>query len=245
MKLESELEKIRLNYKDEEVRIQAEITETEAKEKVYFENEESSQKDDESQASICSKAQHFRLNEDTTKTRKDLFETLVTFTMKNSMPKTQIKTFDGDYSKFSLFLKSFDSIITSKLTDDEEKIYYLSQYTSGKPHEIVKACMHLPHGIGYKEARKSLEKRYGNSDLIVTKYINSILTFQNIRNDDVEKLDEFSLLLINCKNAISKISSSVEVQHPKTMREILKKLPFSMQEKWRWLADDILEKQKR
>ena len=237
-KMQSEMEKVRLQFKDEEVKLQAEIAEVEAKEKVYLENEEL-----ENSSHVSARANTVNNIPTSQKPKNELIDTLVTFTMKNSMPKTQIKTFDGDYTEFPTFLKSFDNIISAKLSDHEERLYYLSQFTSGKPNEIIKACMHMPIGQGYTEARTRLEKRYGNPDLIVSKYISKILSFPIIKIDNVEKLDEFSLLLINCKNTISKISSSVELQHPKTMREILKKLPFSVQEKWRRKVDDILEKQ--
>ena len=75
------------------------------------------------------------------------------------MPKTEIFKFDRDYTKYSALIKSFESTITSKLNNEKQMLYYLSQYTFGKPLDIVRTYMHLPHDKGYKEAIKMLHKR--------------------------------------------------------------------------------------
>ena len=32
----------------------------------------------------------------------------------------------------------------SKVIDDEEKLYYLEQLTTGKPRDIIRGCLHIP-----------------------------------------------------------------------------------------------------
>ena len=171
----------------------------------------------------------------------ELMKQLVTFNMKSLMPKNEIKKFSGDYTQFNSFIKAFDCVISNKLISDEEKLYYLSQYTEGKPLDIVKSCMHMSGGTGYKEAREILDKRYGNYDKIVNTYVEKLLKWPNIRYDEAEKLDEFSIFLINCKNAISRVKGYSEVDHPKTLREIIGKLPYSTQDKWTRRVDSIME----
>ena len=176
---------------------------------------------------------------------EDLMSTLVSFNMKSLMPKASIPVFDGTYTQYHSFIKAFDSIISSRLNSDEEKLYYLSQYTTGKPLNIVKACMHRTDGHGYKEARKTLEKRYGDMERIACAYIDAILQWKTIKREDIEALDEFSIMLTNCCNAVANSDSKAEVEHPKTMREILKKLPDGLQEKWCRKVDKINEFSRR
>ena len=68
-----------------------------------------------------------------------LLNNLVMYNMKSLMPKIEIKTFSGDFTEYSTFIKSFDNLIGSRLTENDERLFYLSQNTKGKPQEIVKA----------------------------------------------------------------------------------------------------------
>ena len=66
-------------------------------------------------------------------------------------------------------------MISSKLNDDDEKLHYLVQYTSGKPRDLIETSLHMETNKWYKDARLLLERCYGNSDVIATAYINKIL----------------------------------------------------------------------
>lgn len=171
-----------------------------------------------------------------------LMETLVTFNLKSLMPKAEVQPFDGDFTQYRSFVRSFESIISSKLASEEEKLFYLEQYTKGKPQEIVRACLHMSPGVGYQEARRLLNKRYGDTERIAASYVNKILEWPSLKADDVEGLDQFSIMLMSCKNAVSGLSLGArEIEHPRTMRKVLEKLPFPMQDRWRRVADKILE----
>lgn len=170
---------------------------------------------------------------------------LISTNLKGLMLFQEIKIFNGDYAMYYTFIRSFDNIIASKLSTNSEKLQYLEQFTEGKPHEIVKACLHLEPKVGYKRARELLHKRYGNKDQAASAYLEQVLNWPNIGRDDVEALDEFFILLASCLNAITNIESGMnELQNPKTMRILLQKLPFNMQDRFCRMADDISLKQK-
>ena len=76
------------------------------------------------------------LNNTSTNEEENLLSTLVSFNLKSLMPKTEIVKFDRDYTKYPIFIKSFESIITFKLNNEEEMLYCLSKYTYGKPLDI-------------------------------------------------------------------------------------------------------------
>ena len=56
----------------------------------------------------------------------------------------------------------------------DERLFYLSQYTMGKPQEIDKACLHMTN-VGDNEARSLLDKRYDNQEKIVAAYIDNVI----------------------------------------------------------------------
>ena len=178
--------------------------------------------------------------------QSELMQTLVSYNLKSLMPKTEIFKFDGDFTRYQIFIRAFETLISDKLTDEEEKLYYLEQYTTGSPREIVRACLHMDPSEGYKEARRLLERRYGDSERIATAYVNKVLEWKNIKADDVSSLDEFSIMLTNCKNAVTRVKFGMnELENPKTMRKILEKLPYYMQERWRRVVHKITESKLR
>ena len=102
----------------------------------------------------------------------------------------------------------------------------------------------LTHGNkGYKEAKLLLERRYGNSAVISTAYVNKILDWEQVKRDNVEGLNEFAIMLRSCKNTISQVPYGVaELHNSKTMRPILRKLPYYMQDGWRRKINELKEK---
>ena len=49
-------------------------------------------------------------------------------------------------------------MIEIKVDLEKDKLYFLSKYTSGKAHEVVKGFLNK----GYEEARKLLAQRFGD-----------------------------------------------------------------------------------
>ena len=176
---------------------------------------------------------------------KDLVTTLISSNLKALMPRQEIRKFKGEHTEYFLFIKTFDSLIGENLTSDTERLRYLQQYTEGQPRDIVQACMHLDSSEGYRRARDMLDKRYGCKEQIATAYIDKILQWKEIGRDNIEALDEYAVTLFSCKNAVSCVPYGIaELNNPKTLRNILSKLPFSLQEKWRKIADDVMCKNK-
>ena len=176
---------------------------------------------------------------------ESVLKTLVSCNLKGLMPSQELHKFGGDPASYFPFIRSFDSVIASKLTLDSEKLQYLEQFTEGRPNEIVRACLHLKSG-GYGRARELLHKRFGNQEKIVSTYIDRVLNWPQIKGDNVEAFDEFSVMLTTCRNAILDMPYGlVELQNPKTMRLVLEKLPFGLQDRWRRVADGIINKEGR
>ena len=173
----------------------------------------------------------------TASSMNEVLERLVSYNLRSNMPKVEIEPFDGDYTKFRAFLKSFDAAVGSRTDEEEEKLLYLIQYCRGVPKDLVKSCVHMPEN-GYKQARKLLEKRYGRNSEMVNKYVEKILDWPAMKATDYDKLDQFAILLLSAGNALTAIKPGFrEIEHTKTISQIIAKLPFSWQERWRRVVD--------
>ncbi|XP_068237238.1 uncharacterized protein [Palaemon carinicauda] len=177
---------------------------------------------------------------------REVMQALISCNLKSLMPKQDIVKFDGDRTKYFKFIRAFDEVFSSQLTNDKEMLRYLDLYTTGMPNDIVASCIHLEASEGYKQARKLLEERYGNLEQIATAFVEKIIKWKDIRENNAEEYDEYSVALKTCRNAISCVPYGIaELQNPKTMRLIIGKFSLGVQARWWRVADKINEKKKR
>ncbi|XP_076060326.1 uncharacterized protein LOC143036654 [Oratosquilla oratoria] len=178
-------------------------------------------------------------NSDSQQTNRDMVATLMT---KNMMPVHVIHKFNGQLDKYFEFIRDFDMLIDSKHVSDSERLQYLKQYTEGKPHNIVRMCLNLDTNEGYQRARSELNKRYGNKERIALMHIDKVLAWPEIKEENVEALDDFIVELNSCISAISGINYGIsELQNLRTLRQLVEKLPRHLQDRWRRLVDEVAE----
>ena len=158
------------------------------------------------------------------------------------LPPVELARFGGDVTEYPHFIRAFDLKIASKLDNPDERLYYLEQYMipGTKPHHIVSACLYLQEG--YDEARRLLDRRYGQPSTVSAAFISRLESHPQVRGDDVQGLDSFGILLTKCRNALSSCGDTHEtLRDPRTLRTIVGKLPGLLINKWRHRVDDIEE----
>ncbi|XP_076067674.1 uncharacterized protein LOC143040464 [Oratosquilla oratoria] len=167
---------------------------------------------------------------------------ITTLMTKNMMPLHVITKLNGQIDKYFEFIKDFDMLIDNRHVSDNEKLQYLKQYTEGKPHKIVRTCLHLDPKEGYQKARSELNKRYGNKERIALMHIDKVLAWPEIKEENVETLDDFIVELNSCISAISGIHYGIsELQNLRTLRQLVEKLPRNLQDRWRRIVDELAE----
>ena len=163
---------------------------------------------------------------------------------KMQLPTLQLQSFNGDPTKYNNFIRGFEAKIACRVEDDEEKLYYLDQFTAGKPKDIVSSCLHMPPGEGYVEARRLLHERYGNVIQTVAHMIERILSWPSIRAG-TDDLDRFAIFLRGTLNALKTMPKGINEIDAKTIRAILRKLNPSINDRWRRLVDRIEHEESR
>ena len=97
--------------------------------------------------------------------------------------------------------------------------------------EDVCTCMH--HDKGYREARRLLDKEYGDPYRIAMAYIKRVLEWQSVKYDDCVGLKQLSFFLTKCKSAMEGLSELSVLNHLPNLQTIVAKLPQFIQGKWR------------
>ena len=73
---------------------------------------------------------------------------------------------------------------------------------------------------------------------MMNSYVELILSYPTIKAGDIDGLDRFSLLLTNAGNVMLAVKPGArEMENTKTIRQIVAKLPFNLQERFRRLVD--------
>jgi hypothetical protein len=172
--------------------------------------------------------------------QRDITMMLVTQQRLANPSKREVPEFSGDPFEFLPFLKAFEHIIHSSTDNDEDRLYYLEQFTSGEPRELVRSCQHMSAQQGYNEARKLLTYHYGNEQKIPAAYVDKAVKWPRIKAEDAKLL-----YLTGCNNVMKDMEYLEEVNSPSNLLIVVSKLPFRLCERWRVIAFDIQERDGR
>ena len=159
-----------------------------------------------------------------------------------TLPQPEVHKFKGDPIKYGTFIMAFRARIESRTYNAADCLYYLEQHLEGEPRELIGGCLHMDPSEGYEEARRLLEKEYGDPFKVSMAYVNKALKWSPIQPDDAPALKRLSLFLIKCKNAMMSVSHMNQLNHPTNMQTIAKKLPTHLQARWRDRAVKLKEK---
>ena len=161
------------------------------------------------------------------------------------LPQRTIKEFTGDPLDYASFISSFEYTIERKVKDNKGRLYYLEQYTKGEPNRLVRSCLHLREEECYQEAKNLLERNFGSKHKIAEAYLSKLRQWPKIPRDNPSSLQELSLFLIECKNTVSNLNYSTELDSTSNIKMVVAKLHYTLQEKWKTVAFNIEEEQER
>ena len=133
----------------------------------------------------------------------------------------------------------------ARTTSYSARMYYLVQNMAGNVQESMRSCLAMDSEEGYREARKLLAKRYGQPYKIASAYVKRVTNGPAIKGEDGAALQSFSALLTTCKNTLNEIGYLSKIENPDSLKKVVARLPFSLRQKWREVADEITEAKAR
>lgn len=172
-------------------------------------------------------------------------ELLVKQQQLSHLPTKDIPVFKGDALQYKSFMRAFEHAIEQKTSNDQDKLYFLEQFTAGEPQELVRSCAHMTPNKGYCEAKRLLHKHYGDELRIASAYIDKALKWPQVKSDDGKALSAYAMFLIGCRNTMEDIEFLEEMDNPTNLRTVVSKLPYKLKERWRAEAYDIKEQRGR
>lgn len=174
--------------------------------------------------------------------QNDIAALLVQQNLSSALPSRIISVFDGDPLQYRSFISAFENGVEAKAGNWSDCLYFLEQYTRGQPRDLVHSCQHLPPELGYHRAKSLLAEHFGNEHKIAAAYMDKILNWTPVQNEDVKGLQSFSLFLRGCANLTEQLRYMKELDLPSNLRSIIQKLPYKLRDKWRNVACDLQER---
>ena len=153
------------------------------------------------------------------------------------MPKHEIECFDGNAAKYTVFKGAMREINRCLTLSYEEKLHYAYQYTRGEPQELVLVALHMEPKKGFNEVWRWFDEKYGAPESIAADFMEKLLNRPPVSRDDVEGLKSYAVALRLTMNVMDRIPyGKTELEHPKTIRLLVSKLSFHLQDKWRVMS---------
>ena len=160
-----------------------------------------------------------------------------------NLPKLELCSFDGDPLQYHAFLTAFDEMVDTTAATDSAKLTRLVKSTTGAAKSAIQSCLIVGGTIGYQQARKTLQERFGN-DLVVSQAVISMLRDgQPIRS--VKELRVLADVLMNCDLVLKRLSSAQEVESQRFIASVVDRLQPFLKVKWKKIAMEMKQRVKK
>ena len=147
-----------------------------------------------------------------------------------AIPEPEV--FSGNPVQFSSWLNSFRTLVESRNIPEEERIYYLRKYVSGKAKDCIEGFLNLGTPESYLEATTLLQERFGSDFVVAHSFKQKLRDWPKIHNDDSVGLRSFSDYLHTVEVAKRGIHSLRFLDDELENRMLLLKLPDWCRTRW-------------
>ena len=139
------------------------------------------------------------------------------------LPELVITKFDGSYMDWPRFWGQFSETIDKTSVAPITKFTYLRELVDKKVGRTIEA---LPFTAeGYNRAESILQERFGKENEIIKAYTKEILELPTVTSANPNKINEFSVKLTYCVQALQTLGKLEQVNMTLETLETLEKLP--------------------
>jgi len=158
------------------------------------------------------------------------------------IPSIKLIKYDGNPLTYVEFIERFKLHIHDKahLTDDV-RIVRFKMHVVGNDERAVSGLG--SQGKMYASALKTLKEQFGQPSVIARAHINKLVDAGKIHTNDRQTLQQLSFDVANCVATLKQINHLADVNATDNLRNIVKRLPDHMIDKWKVVASDLREKE--
>ena len=111
-------------------------------------------------------------------------------------PTPKPDVFDGNPELYPLWKASFETLVGKHDIADDEKMFFLREYTSGAARNAIEALFLCPNSTSYAAAREILDTRFGDPSKVCAAFRRRLEGWPRISEKDGTGLQRFSDFLV-------------------------------------------------
>ena len=162
-------------------------------------------------------------------TNQDLAE-ILTLSQKGPLPEWKLSSFDGNPLQWPEWFGQFKSAIDAKVLSDDVKLTYLKTLVSGKAKNAIAEFAYS--GVFYKDALKTLERKFGQPQTIVAAHLEKLSNFPPLKMHNSESIISFASCISSLVAVLKSLGYEYDLKSTSVLNQVISKLPPNMKETW-------------
>ncbi|VDP90932.1 unnamed protein product [Echinostoma caproni] len=155
------------------------------------------------------------------------------------LPKKDIRKFQGDPSKYWSFMRCFSTSVDCLPINDDAKLVYLIQFCEGPAKEAIEDLVILDGQEGYRKAKETSKKRFGQNHMIAHAHINRITDGAPIPINENLSLMTMAQQMRVCEATLTQLNCKSDMNAYRTLECIVRRLSRTLQLKWAEVTADL------
>ena len=162
-------------------------------------------------------------------TMQDLAQVLSS-TKKDHLPEWKLAQFNGDPLQWHEWFGQFKSAIDSSPLTDDVKLTYLKTLVTGKAKTAIAEFAFC--GRMYKEALKTLERKFGQPQTVVSAYLDKLANVPPVKMHNSESIISYAATICSLVGVFRSLNYVQDLSSASLLGQAVQKLPPNLKEGW-------------
>ena len=162
-------------------------------------------------------------------TVEDLAQLLMS-SKKDHLPERKLAQYSGDPLQWHEWFGQFKSAIDSAPLTDDVKLTYLKTLVSGKAKTAIAEFAYC--GAMYKDALKTLERKFGQPQTIVSAYLDKLANYPPVKMHNSDSIISYSATVSSLVGVFRSLNYVQDLSSASLLGQVLQKLPPNLKEAW-------------
>ena len=155
---------------------------------------------------------------------------LLASTKKDHLPEWNLAQYSGDPMQWHEWFGQFKSAIDSAPLTDDVKLTYLKTLVTGKAKTAIAEFAYC--GAMYKDALKTLERKFGQPQAVVSAYLDKLAAFPPVKMHNSESIIGYAAMICSLVGVFRSLNYLQDLCSASLLGQALQKLPPNMKEAW-------------
>ena len=151
-------------------------------------------------------------------------------TKKDHLPEWKLSQYSGNPIQWHERYGQFKSAIDSAPLTDDVKLTYLKTLVTGKAKVAIAEFAYC--GAMYKDARKTLERKFGQPQAVVTAYLDKLANVPPVKMHNSESIISYSATVSSLVGVFRSLNYNQDLSSASLLDQAVQKLPPNMKEAW-------------